>query len=884
MVVLSVYGAIPFLAIPTLGQAVWTSGFAESFANAGWPSIKAVNFGLPNEAAIAFGFIGAFLQSAFIAIFGMHSADAYAMGAVVWLALSLGGTIRFCQLLGTSFVLGCFLSLIYLTLPVVWWHGGYSMLSFGFALLPLYLYMAFKVIYSLPEKKIYSREWYTTVIEFAAVSLLAVFMDGYTFVMFFAACGIVWAVVFIRRDISRKLLVFQSLSVVLFSAVVSYLLYTLYVGTSEFQPSSMNFFRGWGVDVVMLLIPSQGVSWLWDAVGISVPRTSNEFFGDASVWMTTFALPLIVFGAIGYYRARNNRYALPLLLVALMGFYFSLGPSLKVNSVRPIDERGSVLVQGPLMPPENALAPTGNAVIYEHLPGFNTMRAAYRWTGLMFTGFFGLTVFLVLFIPKTKPGVAAGSVIVIFLVISNLPNVPKMLEIGMGYRSAMHQMDDDFNPLAEYLGEGSRVLFVPPGNDFIVNYLASMGNYRAFNIGGDKNLEIARNSWPQTIKQMPLFTPGPCFVEDLKVVLLDGTANYIVIPYFDMLLNAHAWPPSVNQLNEKREKFTQVVTTFKKDPLFEVKDDKLYAVISLSPNANRKTIESAYKIAPNQIIDFSSSSSRLFRRMGWYSLEPWGVWSSSIGEVLFTISKDYLLESDFGLRLSFSSFNATPSSPKTVIVELDGEQVEKLVIDSDKVVNRVVQLPRRLLDPVSDMVHLTIKVSEAISPAALGRSSDSRVLGIGLREAELLQGNAFREALQRYNFQSSQSLDWEAERDSITTQVGKRVSGTVRSTGQSGYLVFGPYVHMKEGKYRLELRGTIHSNDGKVITDVVGDKGLSEFARFEELDLPSLNGSKVLLNREVVLEKAVSDLEVRVWVDKQADIELYGYSLRPIND
>ncbi|KAF1086058.1 hypothetical protein SPSYN_00796 [Sporotomaculum syntrophicum] len=734
LIILSIYGTIPFLSIPTLGQVVWTSGFAESFVNADWPSIKAVNFGLPDKAAIAFGLAGAFLQSAFIAVFGMHPADAYALGAVVWLALSLWGAIRLCQFLGTSFVQGSFLSLIYLTLPIVWWHDRYSMLSFGFALLPLYLYIAFMVIYRLPEIKIYSKDWWITVCTFAAVFLLSVFMDGYTFVMFFAACGLIWFVAFIRKDVTRKLLVFQSLPVILLSALLSYLLYTLYVGTSEYSPSPMSFFRGWGVDLVMLLIPSQGVGWLWDALGISVPRSSSDFFGDASVWMTTFALPLIIVGVTGYCLARKNRYALPLLLVALIGFYFSLGPSLKVDSVRPVDENGKVLVQGQLMPPEVAIIPTGNAVIYEHVPGFNSMRATYRWSGLMFTALWGLTVLFVISISLTNIGFLISSIIIVFLIVSNLPDVPNRLKQGMNYHSAMHQMDTDFVPLADYLGKGARVLFAPPGNDFIVNYLAATGNYRAFNIGGDKNLEIARKAWPQPIKQMQLFSPGPYFVEELKIILLNDVVDYVVIPYFDMLWGAHAWPPNRNEIISRKEQFSQMVDMFEKDSLFNVKNEKLYTLISLSPDANRQHIQSA------------------------------------------------------------------------------------------------------------------------------------------IREVSMI-----------YDCQPPQCLNWEAKREDIPTQVGKRVSGAVRSTGQSGFLVFGPYKPMKAGNYMLELRGIIHSTNGRVITDVVGDKGQCTFARFEELDGVNSSNASVLLNKAVVLDKAISDLEVRVWVDELADIELYGYSLRPVD-
>ena len=46
-IVAVIYGAVPFIALPTLGQALWISSFAQSFVNSGWPSIFAHNFGLP---------------------------------------------------------------------------------------------------------------------------------------------------------------------------------------------------------------------------------------------------------------------------------------------------------------------------------------------------------------------------------------------------------------------------------------------------------------------------------------------------------------------------------------------------------------------------------------------------------------------------------------------------------------------------------------------------------------------------------------------------------------------------------------------------------------------------------------------------------------------
>ena len=294
----------------------------------------------------------------------------------------------------------------------------------------------------------------------------------------------------------------------------------------------------------------------------------------------------------------------------------------------------------------------------------------------------------------------------------------------------------------------------------------------------------------------------------------------------------------------------------------------------------------SYENNSYMFIDVKQGSlpTRLTLTDGWHQLNSNYAWSEKNASLALRIPPECYYNNIFGVRLSFQTFNASLSSPKTVLVELDGTQVAEWVIYSGKAANRVVPLPNHMLNSEDGIVHLTIRVPEATSPALISSSSDTRILGIGLREIEFLQGSDFREAFLRYSYQPPQGLNWEAENKNIPTQVGKKVSSALLSTDQSGFLVYGPYVPMKAGSYMLEIRGIMHSNDGRVITDVVSNKGNRTLARFGELDAGSQSVSKVLLNREVVLDEAVSDLEVRVWVDELADIELHDYLLRPIND
>jgi hypothetical protein len=457
------------------------------------------------------------------------------------------------------------------------------MLSFGFALLPLYLFFALRLIYHLPAK---ARLWHniiTNYLPFLLICLLAIFIDGYTYVMFLVAAGCFYFIALIRGDVSRIRMASIIAPVLLLGLILSYIAYTHYIGLPSFDVAPLEVFRGWGVDVIMMLIPTQGVSWLCDAFHLSVPRSDQEFFGDASVWMTTFSAPLLVLGAWGFLVAKRHHLAVHLLCISLLGFYFALGPSLKVNSRRPPSAETIASIKSPTywtMPKNVALFSTGSAIVSEHLPGFKSMRASYRWSGLLFVGLFGLTVLLV---RKFREGGKNAWVYVIpsIVILLNLPDLPRQFADNRANRKAMEQMRTDLHPLNEYLGPGARVVFYPQGNDFIVNYLSAEGRYYTYNVGGDKNIELASKFWPQSIRKFFSTPVTGDFDQEIAKVLLSKNADYVVIPYFDTLLNASAWPPAKEIISERRTNFAPAIVRLSQDPRILIKDDNLYIVFSL---------------------------------------------------------------------------------------------------------------------------------------------------------------------------------------------------------------------------------------------------------------------------------------------------------------
>ncbi len=527
--VLAVHGALPFVAIPTLGQALWTTGFGASFASGGFFNLYAHHFGNPMPAPIVFGLPGAWPAGQLIAA-GLHPGDAYALILWLWLAVAFVGALRVGRLLGLRAAMAAFGAALWLTLPIVWNHAHYSMLSMGFALLPAYLAAPLALVRQPPVQR---RAFVLLASQYVLTCLIAVFMDGYTFMLFTVGASLllVWTALTDRAQ--RRPLLRFGLPLHGLSLALAFKLYTTYVGRTAFQVDPMEAFRGWGVDLRFLVLPTQGTHWLLDTVGWSEPRSTVEQFGDASVWQTTFTLPLLLAGLFAWWRTRN-RLALIFLAMALFGGYMALGPSLKCHSTRPVAMQAH---RDPLMPQELAGLHTGNSLLSKHLPGFKNMRASYRWMGLCTLGFW-----LLLLLWLAQPGSRYRALVPLAILLLNLPHPVEKWRTAIDYRDNLRQLDWELlDDLRQMIPPKERVAFLPFGNDFIVDYLAPRLDIRAYNIGGDKNLAMARAHWPETMQPFQFGQIDRDFAAQVRA-LLARDADVVVLPYFDMLWAAHHWP------------------------------------------------------------------------------------------------------------------------------------------------------------------------------------------------------------------------------------------------------------------------------------------------------------------------------------------------------
>jgi len=567
--VLAIQGAIPFLTAPTLGQAIWTAGFGQSFVNQSLFNIYAHNFAAPAPAAISFGLVGAWPTGLFIKL-GLPPIDAYTLMAALWL------TVAFCSayLIGRYFELSQELAILaavaWVTMPVIWANSGYSMLSLGFALLPFYLLSSLK-LFHLTGKKSLPREF--ALARIASFSLLAslvsAFMDGYSFVMFAVSSSILGGVSFLQTPSLRSFYLKFSIPIHFIGLSVAYLLYTRYIGTTEFDVDSLDAIRSGGADLTFITIPTKGISWIMDVLDLSLPRSDRVFFGDAAVWDTTYCLPILLVSTWVIICLRKQFYkSLPFLLCLIFSFYMALGPSLKINAKKPPGQESMGV-----MPASYAICATGSGFLSQHVLGFKNMRCCYRWTAL--TVFSAWILILQSSCLSHKKHEWALGIIFAIITIINLPSLPLKLKKCIRYRESFFELEHDWvDDMKEVVRKGERVAFLPWRNDFLATYLAPRLEIITYNTGGDKNLAEARKHWPKHIRDFSPETIDFHFAERVLRLLEEEEADRVILPYVDFRWAAHQWPYPI-----------------------EFEDDIQEALIELRENKSLKILERKYYLS-----------------------------------------------------------------------------------------------------------------------------------------------------------------------------------------------------------------------------------------------------------------------------------------------
>lgn len=112
----------------------------------------------------------------------------------------------------------------------------------------------------------------------------------------------------------------------------------------------------------------------------------------------------------------------------------------------------------------------------------------------------------------------------------------------------------------------------------------------------------------------------------------------------------------------------------------------------------------------------------------------------------------------------------------------------------------------------------------------------------------------------------------------LGTQVGKRIGRDMVSGGRAGYLIFGPYIPLAAGEYRVMIHGTVgKSGLANAHMDVAYNKNIHILGE-SALSKPD-DGCLVTL--PISLDESCTDLEVRVWVSEKTDLHVSMIEIVP---
>ena len=116
----------------------------------------------------------------------------------------------------------------------------------------------------------------------------------------------------------------------------------------------------------------------------------------------------------------------------------------------------------------------------------------------------------------------------------------------------------------------------------------------------------------------------------------------------------------------------------------------------------------------------------------------------------------------------------------------------------------------------------------------------------------------------------------------LGSQVGKHVGRNIETTGQAGYLIFGPYMPLVAGHYQVVIRGALGKNGAAgARMDVVVDKSTLVVAE-SALHKSDMDGCLVSL--QISLDAPCTDLEVRVWVEATSDVTISLLEIQPASE
>jgi hypothetical protein len=462
-----------------------------------------------------------------------------------------------------------------------------------------------------------------------------------------------------------------------------------------------------------------------DLLGLSETRSATSYFADPSVFMTSFSLGIIVAAIYAMTSKGAQRTKIIFGLIAIVGFYMALGPSFKWYVLRPTE------VHTALMASVYAPWPTGTGLLSSYVPGFENMRASYRWVAL---GIFGAWAVLAAHVGNRRTQTGASIASILILLLLNIPSIMNIIQY-INNRGMIEEISKFTSRIDGYIGDDEVVSFAPYNNDFLINFISSRNSIRAYNIGGDKNLSIAMKAWPRTMKAFQFGVPSPNFVSNVAAILKEGDADVVAIPYMNMLWAAHSWPYPLDLYDTMRPYVEELTAS----DLFTVTDTKYFAFVRLASGkdtghraAGSKVTEACVNSTTKQRpalmqgvpLPFSKADSVC--GSGWSHPESWGRWTDGrTAELHFALPE---LNGVYELEFSTRGYIAGSLKEQRIGIRVNGKALPDWVYTPSS----AIQLQKVEVPQGARSVDIEFSIPDALSPKQAGQSADGRLLGLGI--------------------------------------------------------------------------------------------------------------------------------------------------------
>lgn len=728
-----IYAAVQLIIIvltlfaPILDQKLWCMGYAQGLAqnkNIFNPFVESITL---DPAPVAFGLPHIYLMSLLIRI-GIHANIAYDLMLIFWTVASTFFAFKICRFFGLCRRWSAFFMIFFPLLPGILFHHGYGALGTGYMLFPAYVY---------PVLCLFSEKEWREKIGYAILTLVttvvAIFMDGYSFVMV-EALNAMMILCSLRKATWKKCLSF-SFPVYIFSLLCAYLLYKSFAGVYVMEKFSAEIFAQFNAFWMSYFLPTQNFLLPATYFSISLPCQFGYFQGFL------FSLPLflvnIVFVFLYGKRVRGNLFYYGFLLVALIAFWLSMGPIFYFS--------------------KDLSFPTLNSWVYM-LPGLSSMRAAARWGILVQIAL--LLSLLMLFIHSCKKSMLP--LLIVLFVLNFIPS-SQVIKMAKNHKKALLEISETMiSDLRPWVSDRETILFLPIKNSFISQYVAGRLNLNCWNVGGDKNMKRLMDSYPQSIKEITDHwcsrnneIPRQDMYDGFIFEILNKTQLDAVV--FDYNIT---WPMPQDLNRNVHKRFAlEMEKRLKKYGVIDIQHARYFSIYRLKPEFKHQNVPSIQKkvfdIALGNILQDTSHKEfsdrfAVFLDKGFASPEQWGVWSNEKNAIFYL--KLPRGHSEI-LRLKFL---ITPFyGMKYAHIYQDGLLIHTWKFTSSERSNYFldVKVPKD-----QDILQLRFEQFDLHRPCDYTRKSqDSRTLGIGFFSVDILDSanNKNREGKNETHYSNS---------------------------------------------------------------------------------------------------------------------------------